>query len=187
MSESSTNEKSPYLVSGEIERRVRLINILIGLSLLVIQFLFFPIENWLLTPGFVLPMFIIMIGMFYVLTTSMESAHLIFDNVIRPRLGAITENQERDYFSFKKAVKVSVLMGGYLGAVVLTWIWVTLNNLGADPLWGMVFLFFSFTLFLFATGSIAGNILKYTKYKNIIPLLEVEVAWIMSLRVKNNR
>jgi len=190
LSKNASYDDEHYLVSGEMEKRVRNLHILVGLSVLIVEFLLVPIEDWILTPGLVIPVFIIIIGVFYSLTTSMESARLLLANVIKPRLDGIyeiTEDREAAYFSCKKAIKVAILLQAYLGATLFTWLWVTLNTLGANPMWGLIWLFPGFIPFLFCTAGIAGHVLKRTKYKDVRPFLDAEVAWIMERRKRNAR
>ena len=144
MLESASIDDEHYLISGPAERRIRNIHILIGLSVLILEYLFFPIEDWILSFGLVIPVFIIITGAFYSLTTSMESAHLLLANVIKPRLAGIydiTEEQIAEYFRCKKAIKFAILLQAYLATILLTWLWITLNTLGADPVWGLFWLF----------------------------------------------
>jgi hypothetical protein len=173
-----------------MEKRIRYVHIIIGLGLLMLEYLLAPIEDWIFSPGLVIPVFIIIIGAFYSLTTSMESARLLLTNVIRPRLDGIyeiTKEREAAYFSCKKAIKVATLLLAYLGAFIFTWLWVTLNALGADPVGGMLWLFPAFFVFLLASNSIAAHVLKRTKYKDVRPLIDAEVAWVMERRKRNRR
>jgi hypothetical protein len=176
-----------YVTNGPEEKRVRNIHILIGLSVLILEYLFFPIEDWILSPGLLIPVYIIITGAFYSLTTSTESGRRVFNNVIKPRLGNVTEEQETAYFNFRKTGQTLVLVQAYLVAVLFTWLCVTLNALGQDPMWGLIWFVSAFVFFLPATGSIGGFVLKHTKYKILIPLLDVEVAWMKERRKLNRR
>jgi hypothetical protein len=186
--ESAGADDEHYLISGSAEKRIRNVHIIIGVSVLILEFLLIPIEDWILSPGLVIPVFIIITGAFYSLTTSMESARLLLTNVIRPRLDGIyevTKEREAEYYGCKKAIKVAILLQAYVGAIILTWLWVTLNTLGANPVWGMLWLIPGFLMLLFAASGIAGHVLKRTKYKDVRPFLDVEVAWMMERRKRN--
>ena len=160
-------------------------HILIGLTILILEFLMIPLEEWILSPGLVIPMFIIITGAFCSLITSAESGRLIFSNIIKPRLDTVTEEQETAYFDFRKTNKILFLVQAYLAAILLIWLWVTLNTLGADPIWGLLWLVPCFVIYLSAAGSISAFILKHTRYKILIPLLKVEVDWIWERRRRN--
>jgi len=171
-----------YMTSGPVEKRIRNMHLLIGFSVLILEFLLLPIEYWILSPGLVIPVFIIITGAFYSITTSAESDRRVFDNVIKPRLGNVTDDQEMAYFDFRSKNKIIFLVQAYLAAILLTWLWVTLNTLGANPIWGLFWLVPIFVIYLFAAGSFSAFVLKHTRYKVLIPLLDVEVAWIMERR-----
>ncbi|MFW9832791.1 MAG: hypothetical protein ACFFEK_02255 [Candidatus Thorarchaeota archaeon] len=180
--ESSAIYDEHYVTSGPAEKRIRNIHILIGLSVLILEYLLFPIEDWILSPGLLIPLFIIITGAFYSLTSSTESGRRVFNNVIKPRLGNVTKEQETAYYNFRKTGQILILVQAYLVAVLFTWLWVTLNALGQDPIWGLIWFVPAFVFFLLATGSIGGFVLKHTKYKILIPLLDVEVAWMKERR-----
>ena len=172
----------PYSESGETERRVRNVHIIIGLVLMVIQFIVLSFEDFIFTTGLVFPVFIMIVGVVYGVYSSKESDRLFLDNIIKPRLESITNEQVTEFLSFRSALRISVLFIGYLFTVIFTWIWLTLTSLGARNLFGLVLLFPMFALLIPALGLPIGLLLKHTKYKNIRPLLDVERVWLRSLR-----
>ena len=187
MSEIVPIEDQNYLMTGPEEKHIRNLHLTIGFIILMIETLSFPVQEWIISPGLMIPIFIVITGLFYNMTTSTETARLLLENVIKPRLGGVTEKEEQDYYALKRDVKISILVQGYIYAVLLTFFWMLLTSLGADPVYNMIFLPFCYFSLLLATGNIGAFLLKHTKYKNVISLLKVEVDWIYERREANRR
>lgn len=183
MSEGAITRKVLFHEPGEMEKRVRNVHIVIGLALMAIQFLVLSFEDWLFTTGLVFPVFLILVGVVYGLGASKESDRLFLDNIIKPRLENITDEQVTDFLSFRNALRISILVIGYLFTVIFTWIWVTITNLGATNVFGLVVLFPMFALLIPTTGHPIAMVLERTKYKSIRPLMKVERAWIKTLNL----